>query len=161
VSGVKAVAVELDVKLSPEHVRSDTEIAQAVESALAWNAVLPKEAIKVKVDKAWVTLSGEVDWDYQRQSAEKAVRALTGLRGLTNLLTLKARAAPQDVAARIGHALARRARREAGAIQVTVSGSTVTLRGEVDSAAERRAAVAATWLAPGVTSVVNDLKVKT
>lgn len=84
VEGVKAIAVELDVKLGPGHKRSDTEIAAAAESALKWNAGVPEETIQVKVEKGWVTLKGEVNWDYQRKNAEKAVRSLTGVVGVNN-----------------------------------------------------------------------------
>jgi osmotically-inducible protein OsmY len=160
VAGVAAVAVELDVKLSPGHVRNDTEIAQAAEQSLKWNAFVPDGKVRVKVEKGWVTLSGELEWEHQRQAADKAVRFLTGVRGMVNLVMLKPRATPQDVAARIGEALARRARRESEAIKTTVSDSTVFLRGEVDTPADRDAAVVAAWSAPGVNEVINELTLK-
>lgn len=159
VEGVKAIAVELDVKLSPHHVRSDTEIAQAAESALRWHAVVPHDRVSIKVEKGWVTLGGEVEWDYQRDSAYGAVRSLTGVVGVSNLITLKPQATPADVTSRIRSALTRHAEREAKHIEVDVSGSTVTLRGYVDSLADRAAAQGAAWSAPGITSVVNKLLV--
>jgi osmotically-inducible protein OsmY len=159
VQGVKAIAVELDVKLEPGHKRSDSEIATAVESGLLWHALVPAERIKVKVEKGWVTLSGEVDWEYQRQNAEKAVRPLTGVVGVSNAITLKPSVTPVKVADRIRDALARHAEREAKHIEVMVSGSAVTLRGTVDSWAERNAAFGAAWSAPGVLSVVNEIRV--
>lgn len=160
VEGVKAIAVELDVKLEPGHKRSDSEIATAVESGLLWHALVPAERLQVKVEKGWVTLKGEVDWEYQRQSAEKAVRNLTGVVGVSNSITLKPSVTPARVADRIREAMARHAEREAKHIEVMVSGSAVTLRGAVDSWAERNAAFGAAWSAPGVLSVVNEIKVQ-
>ena len=160
VQGVKAIAVELDVKLDPGHKRSDSEIATAIQSALLWHALIPAERIQIKVDKGWVTLKGELDWEYQRGSAEKAVRNLTGVVGVSNAITLKPSVTPANVANRIRDALARHAEREAKHIEVMVSGSTVTLRGMVDSWAERDAAMGAAWSAPGVLKVVDDIKVQ-
>jgi osmotically-inducible protein OsmY len=160
VQGVKAIAVELDVKLEPGHKRSDSEIAQAAESALKWHSLVPTDRIQVKIEKGWVTLKGEVDWDYQRQNAEKAVRSLTGVVGISNAITLKARATPDNVATRIRDALTRHAEHEAKHIEVVVNGSVVTLYGTVDSWAERSAAFGAAWSAPGVSSVLNEIKVK-
>lgn len=159
VEGVKAVAIELDVKLSPGHKRSDSEIAEAAESAFQWSVLIPGERIQVKVEKGWVSLNGELDWEYQRSSAEKAVRALTGVVGVSNNITLKPLVAAADLKNRIRDALSRHAEREAKNIEVTVSGSTVTLRGRVDSWAERTAAQGAAWAAPGIGLVVNDLAV--
>lgn len=159
VEGVRAIAVELDVKLSPGHKRSDSEIAAAAETALKWNVLIPAEHIRVKVEKGWVALTGEVDWDYQRSSAEKAVRGLTGVVGVGNSITLKPALTPADVSTRIREALERHARREAKHVEVVVSGSTVTLRGYVDSWAEREAASGAVWAAPGIGRVVNELRV--
>lgn len=159
VSGVKAFALELDVKLSPEHRRSDTEIAQAAESALKWHALVPDDLIQLKVEKGWVTLSGEVPWDYQRVAAEKSVRALTGVMGVTNAITLTSRPATAHVADRIREALVRHAQREARDIQIEVSGGQVTLRGTVDSWDDRKVAQGAAFSAPGVTHLINDLRI--
>lgn len=159
VQGVRAMAIELDIRLAPGHQRSDSEIAAAAEMAFKWNSHVPAERIMVKVEKGWVTLSGEVDWDYQRSEAESAVRPLTGVRGISNNIVLKVKAAPSDVTRRIRDALARQASRETDAISVHVTGSTVTLRGSVNSWADRSAAQVAAWSAPGVTSVINELRV--
>lgn len=159
VEGVRALAVELDVKLAPSHHRSDTEIAEAAESAFAWHALIPHERLRVKVEKGWVTLNGELDWDYQRSAAEKAVRQLTGVVGVTNHIKLRPVVTPGDVTARIRDALSRHAEREARHIDVSVAGSTVTLRGKVGSWAERAAAQGAAWSAPGISLVVNQLTV--
>jgi osmotically-inducible protein OsmY len=160
VHGVQAIAVELDVKLDPGHRRSDAEIAAAVQSAFKWHAQIPLDRIQVQVEKGWVTLSGEVDWEYQRREAEKAVRPLTGVVGVSNAVKLKPRATPANLAHRIHEALARHAEHEAKHIEVEVDGAVVTLRGRVDSWAERAAAAGATWSAPGVSSVVNQIRVQ-
>ena len=159
VAGVRAIAVELDVKLAPNHQRSDTEIAAAIEAAFKWHALLSAQRLKVKVEKGWVTLSGNVDWEYQRHDAEHAVRPLAGVVGLSNSITLKQQATPGNVATRIREALTRQAQREAAHIEVDLQGASVTLRGQVHSWAERVAAQGAAWSAPGITSVINELKV--
>ena len=160
VNGVQAVALEVDVKLDPGHKRSDSEIAAAAESALKWQAMVPADRIQIKVEKGWITLKGEVDWDYQRRVAEKAVRTLIGLVGVSNTITLKPSLVPTHVASRIKEALMRHAEREAKNIEVAVKGSVVTLQGRVDSWAGRNAAFGAAWAAPGVTAVVNELTVR-
>jgi osmotically-inducible protein OsmY len=148
VEGVKAIAVEMDVKLEPGHKRSDTEIAAAVESALKWHALVPDDQIQVKVEKGWVTLRGQVSWDYQRQSAQKAVHNLVGVVGVSNAITLKPAVTPDNIA-----------NREAKNIEITVHNSSVTLHGKVDSWSERAAAAGAAWDAPGISRVVNELTV--
>jgi osmotically-inducible protein OsmY len=159
VQGVKGVAVELDVRLGANAKRTDAEIASAAESALRWNALVPDDRIKVMVEKGWVTLSGEVDWDYQRNQALKVVRPLTGVLAVSNNLTVKPTTTPANVKSRIQGALERQADREAKNIEVIVSGHTATLKGQVHSWAERIAAQGAAWSAPGITSVVNELRV--
>lgn len=159
VAGVRAVAVELDVKLAAAHVRSDTEIAASAEDALKWNTMVPFEQIRMKVEKGWVTLGGEVEWEFQRRAAETAVHAIRGVRSVVNLVTLKHRSAPDDIATRIADALKRRAQREARDVHVTMSGGVVTLRGQVHSIPERDAACGAALAAPGVAEVVDELTV--
>lgn len=159
VKGIKGLAVELDVRLGALAKRTDGELAAAAESALKWHALVPEERIKVMVEKGWVTLSGEVDWDYQRNHAVKAVRALTGVVGVSNNISVKPQVTPANITQRIQGALERQADREAKNIEVIVSGSTVTLKGQVHSWAERAAAQGAAWSAPGITSVVNQLRV--
>lgn len=157
VGGVKAIALELDVALPPGQTRNDTDIAQAVELALQWHVSVPGKNIRVKVEKGWVTLSGEVDWDFQRQAAAEAVRPLSGVRGLSNQITLKPRATPSDINERVTAALKRHAQREARNIWASVSGSTVTLHGHVDAWTDRVEAQSAAWAAPGVTRVINEI----
>ena len=159
VSGVKAVAMELDVVPLGEHQRSDTEIAAAVQHAVGWNTSLPKERIKVTVEKGWVTLGGELDWDFQRRALERLVRPLKGVIGLIDNITLKPTVAPTDLSTRIQDALTRQAARDARRIEVTTEGSTVNLRGRVHSWAERSAAEGAAWSAPGVSRVNNHLTI--
>ena len=160
VSGVHAVAVELDVKLAPGHVRSDSEIAATAEEAIRWNTLIPVERVQLKVEKGWITLTGEVEWDFQRRGAVQAVHAIRGVRGLSNLITLRPRSTPTDVATRIRDALQRRALREARDVHVSLSGGIVTLRGQVHSVAERDAAVGSAMAAPGVTRVINELTIQ-
>ncbi|MGA0610764.1 BON domain-containing protein [Caldimonas sp. KR1-144] len=159
VAGVKAIALELDVRLSPEHRRSDTEIAAAAEQALRWNSMVPAERVRVTVERGAITLGGEVDWDYQRQAAFKAVRHLIGVTAVRNDILIRSGKTRSDVAARIKDALARQAAREAARVEVDIAEGTVTLRGTVHSLAERKAVVGAAFAAPGVRAVVNDLTV--
>jgi len=160
VGGVKAIALELDVALPPGQTRNDGDIALAVENALQWHVSVPERNIRVKVEKGWVTLAGEVDWDFQRVAAAQAVRPLSGVRGLSNQITLMARATPADIGERVAAALKRHAQREARNIWASVSGSTVTLHGHVDAWADRVEAQAAAWAAPGVTKVVNEIALR-
>jgi osmotically-inducible protein OsmY len=160
VQGVKGIAVEIDVKLDPGHKRSDADIAAAAESSLKWHALVPADKVQVMVEKGWVTLKGELTWDYERREAEKAVRSLTGVVGVSNALTLKTAVAPTDVSKRIRDALVRHAENESKHLEVTVKGDTVTLHGTVDSWTERAAASSAAWAAPGVTKVVNEIRIQ-
>lgn len=159
VAGVRGIALELDVKLAPEHKRSDSEIAQAATTALQLNSLVPDEKIQVQVENGRVILTGEVDWGYQLASAEQCVRPLAGVRGLSNRITIKSLASSKDVGAQITAALTRQAAREAKHITVEVEGSVVTLWGKVHSLAEREAAVGAAFSARGVSRVVDKLEV--
>lgn len=160
VAGVKAIAVEMDVKLEPHHQRSDAEIAAAIETAFSWHALIPEDRIQVKVEKGWVTLTGEVDWNYQRHNAEVVVRPVTGVVGVSNNVALRERDASEYVAQRIQDALTRYAQEQAQNIKVLVEAGTVTLRGTVATLAERDAVQAAAWSAPGISRVVNELRVE-
>jgi osmotically-inducible protein OsmY len=113
------------------------------------------------VEKGWVTLTGEVDWDYQRVAAAQLVLPLIGVSGITNAIALRPRSTPDDVGKRIREALTRQAEREANRIEVQIDGSTAVLRGTVHSMAEREAAQGAAWSAPGITRVDNELRVGT
>lgn len=159
VGGVKALAVELSVKLPALDERSDADIATAAERAIEWNSLIPKDKIHILVEQGWVTLNGETEWDYQRRSAEASVRYLLGVTGVTNLVTIKPKVSAAGIEKKINEALARRAEREARHIDISVAGSQVTLEGSVHSWAERKAAQWAAWSAPGVSTVVNRLRV--
>lgn len=157
VGGVKAIAVELDVIPLGVHQRSDTEIAAAVEHALSWNTSIPQDRVKVTVEKGWVTLSGELDWNFQRRAVERMIRPLKGVVGITDNIRLRTLPIPVNLSNRIQDALTRQAVREARRIEITMDGSVVTLNGHVHSWAERNAAEGATWSAPGVSRVINQL----
>ena len=159
VSGVKAIAVEIDVKLAVDHQRSDTDIAQSVETALRWHTSIPAEAIRATVDHGCVNLEGEVEWEFQRRSAENAIRSLVGVVGISNQIKLRARPVATDIARQIEDALKRQAIREAQHIRIAIDGSTVTLSGPVHSWHEREAAQGVAWSAPGVRAVINELHV--
>lgn len=160
VAGVRAVAVELDVIPVGNHQRSDTEIAAAIEHMLAWSTAVPQDQVKVTVEKGWVTLSGELDQNFQRLAAERMIRPLKGVVGITDKIHLKSTAVPTDLSVRIQSALMRQAMREGKRIDVSVDGGTVTLRGKVRSWAERNAAEGTTWSAPGVSHVNNQLMIE-
>jgi osmotically-inducible protein OsmY len=160
VAGVKAIALELDVVPVGIHQRSDTEIATAVEHVLGWNTSIPQDRVKVTVEKGWVTLSGELDWNFQRRAVERMVRPLKGVLGITDNIRLKTLPISVNLSARIQDALTRQAMREARRIDIAVDGSVVTLSGRVHSWAERNAAEGVTWSAPGVSRVVNELVIE-
>jgi len=160
VSGVKGIANDLVVKLPKKKERTDTDIAKAAVRAIRWHTELPQDTISVKVRDGWVTLEGTVDWNYQRKRAADVVRPLTGLRGLTNTLTVAPRATSSDIRDRIRNALEREVNREAKNLVIEIDGDTVRLSGVVHSWIERRNAERAAWSAPGITDVVNDLEVQ-
>ncbi len=158
VAGVRGIALELDVKLAQAHKRNDSEIAQAAISALRWNSLVPDDLVTVEVEDGWLTLTGELGWSYQVKNAEKCVRHLMGVRGLSNLIKLKPQVTIEDIGIQISAALKRQAAREAKHIDVGVEGGTVTLAGKVHSLAERDAAVGAAYSAKGVSTVVDRLE---
>ena len=159
VVGVRAVAQELVVKV-PEMVHySDTELAHRVVNALKWDVEVPNEKIQAKVEDGWVLLEGAVDWQYQRSAAERAVRYLGGIKGVTNMVTIAPMASPYDVAQRIKAALHRTADVEAKRIEVTAKDGKVVLTGSVRSWPERADIERAAWSASGVMAVDDRLAV--
>ena len=160
VAGVKALAVEMDVKFAGATAkRTDADIAQSVESVLQWATYFPSDSIKVKVEGGWITLSGAVEWDYQRQTAIDAVRHLTGVTGVSNLIAIEPAVSSTLVKSDIEAALKRRARTDAQKISVEVHGSDVTLTGAVHSWSERELARNSAWSSPGVSNVVDNMTV--
>ncbi|WP_285057613.1 BON domain-containing protein [Pedobacter ginsengisoli] len=160
VSGVKAVAEDIQVGSSPLYARTDSEIAAAALTALKWNSAVQEEKIKIKVEDGIVKLEGEVEWDYQRTQAKRSIESLTGVRMVINLISLKPRVSADGIEEKIGAAFQRHASIDAKAIDVSVSGSKVILRGKVRSFTERDDAADAAWAAPGVTSVENHLSIE-
>jgi len=131
VSGLKALAVEMDVKLPGFSARTDSDIARSVDNVLQWTTYLPKDTVKIKVEGGFVTLSGEVNWEYQRQTAVGAVRYLMGVKGVNDQLIIRPKLSAPVVKADIEAALKRRAQRDANEISVSVQGTDVTLTGKV------------------------------
>jgi len=157
VKGVKAVAEEIEVRLLPETQRSDEEIAAAALDRLAWNVSLPPGAIKVTVEKGWITLTGEVGWHYQKAAAEQDIHRLFGVVGVTNHITIKSKAHASEISDDITHALHRSWFFDPKTINVAVADGRVRLTGTVHSPHERQVAAATAWSAPGVTAVENDI----
>ncbi|MEP7243891.1 MAG: BON domain-containing protein [Gammaproteobacteria bacterium] len=160
VTGVRAITVEMDVKLAGTSVRSDSDIARTAENVLQWMTDLPAERVKVKVEKGWVTLSGEVEWEYQRKIAADAIRNLMGVAGVSDLITIKPKVSAALVQSDIEAALKRRARSNAQNISVAVHDHDVTLSGTVDSWAELELARNSAWSTPGVYKVVDNMAIR-
>lgn len=158
VAGVKGVAVEIDVWLPGPSERNDADIVHASEFALGWNVLIPKDKVKIMVEGGWVTLSGELEREYQRLAAEKVIRNLMGVTGISNQIVVKSAVLSADVKVKIEAALQRCAHRETQRITVVINGDQVTLAGPVHSWSERYAALqAAAAAASGVVRVVDKM----
>ncbi|QAY86107.1 BON domain-containing protein [Pseudomonas arsenicoxydans] len=157
VSGVRALAVEMDVRLPSLSERTDADIARSADSALEWTTYLPKDSIKIQAEGGWVTLSGEVAWEYQRQAALGAVRHLMGVTGISNNILIKSKVSANGVKADISEALKRRAIIDSQKIKVDVQGADVTLSGTVDNWGERELARHSAWGTAGVQNVQNNI----
>lgn len=159
VAGVKAVADDIEVRLPGSNERNDTDLAAAVVNALKWHTSIPEGKLKVTVRDGWITLDGEVDWQYQRQAALDAVRFLVGVKGVANSITLAAKPKPKDVRAKIESAFKRSAGVDASHVRVETHNGTILLKGKVSSWSERAEAERVAWAAPGVATVDNRLVV--
>ncbi len=158
VAGVKAVANEIKVTLAPGSERTDEEIARAAKQILESSHDIP-DTVNVSVENGWITLHGEVEWQYQRQAAEQKLRDIAGVLGVTNLIAVTPKEKPEDLKRRIESALKRAAEIEAKNIQVDVQDGRVVLRGHVHSLYEKQEAKWEAWLAPGVREVVDELTI--
>lgn len=159
VAGVVAVANDIHVRLPIIHQRPDPEIARNVASALKAQLQYSWDGIQVVVKSGWVTLEGQVEWNYERERAEDAVRRIRGVKGITNSIQVRPRATPLEVKHRIEEAFSRNAQIDAGKIIVEAHSGHLILHGSVRSRAERREAERVAWDAPGVTSVDNRITI--
>lgn len=159
VNGVKAVAEDIEVKLGTSSKKNDTEIAEAAIIALKWHSAMQENKIKISVENGWVTLEGDVDWEFQRNSAKYMVENLIGVVGITNNIKIKTVVASTDVKRKIASAFHRSATVDSEKINITLEGTKVILSGKVRSFAEKKDAENAAWLAPGVNSIENKLEI--
>lgn len=159
VKGVRAIAQEVQIRVAGLKKTSDDEIAKRALDILAWNVSVPDDRIKVKVQSGFVTLTGDVDWQFQKEAAEESVRRLGGVLGVTNAITLKLRPASTDIKRKIEDALKRNAETEASNIRVSVVDGKVTLEGKVRAYYERNVIERAAWAASGVREVVDHVQV--
>lgn len=159
VKGVRAIAENIEVRPVGTHVTADDEIAKRAANAISWGTVVPRDAVQIRVEHGFVTLTGKVEWNYQKRAAESAVQGLAGVKSISNQISLMPSASVGDVRQRIESALRRDAELEAKRITVNVADRKVTLEGKVRTFAEREAAERAAWAAPGVSSVVDHIAI--
>jgi len=160
VEGVKGVAEEIEINIGFNHKKTDSELAQAAVNALKWNVLVPEDKIKVRVENSWVTAEGMVEWAYEQHAVRDALAAITGVKGISNLVKITPKVNPDEVKKKISAAFERSAIIDSNSIHIEHLGGKVTLSGIVRSYAERRDAESAAWNAPGVTMVENNLNVE-
>ena len=156
---MKQGANDLEVRVPTVDQRPDPEIARDAVTAIKNRLPISLEHIKVVVKNGWLTLEGDVEWQYQKESAENAVQWVRGVKGVTNLIQVKPRVAPSEIKRKIEEAFRRSAEVDANRITVEASGGEVVLKGTVRSWAERQEAERAAWAAPGVTKVDNRIAI--
>jgi osmotically-inducible protein OsmY len=154
---VLGVVNDLEVRLPGIDEKPDPEIAREAVAAIKSQLPFSYEKIKVVVKNGWITLEGDVEWNYQREAAERAVRRLAGIKGVSNLIQVKPAAPPTEIKRKIEDAFVRSAELDANRITVETDGSTIILKGTVRSWAERQEAERVAWSAPGVTKVINQI----
>jgi osmotically-inducible protein OsmY len=158
VKGVQAIAQEIEVRYPNEKKTADDEIAGRIVSILQWSAVVPRDSVQVKVQHGWVTLTGQVDWHFERAAAEAEVRRLSGVAGVMNSIAIRPGVDATDVKCKIEEALKRNAEVEARSVRVSVLGDgKIALDGNVHDWREREAVNRAAWSAPGVLAVEDHL----
>lgn len=159
VRGVKDVNNNISVVLSADFERNDADLADAATNALLWDSTVPDEEITANVERGWITLQGEAEWNYQKTNAENAVRNLTGTRGVTNNITIKPNVEPQDPEEKIKEAMDRYAAIDSDKIDVKVQGTRAVLNGLVSDWSERKQAEQAAWSTPGIYEVENNISI--
>lgn len=159
VKGVRAIAQEIDVRLPDDLGQTDDTIAARAVDILGWSALPQVSTIHVSVEDGWISLAGHVEWAYQRDEAERALRGLAGVRGIRNEIAVTPHATPEDVEKHIARAFHRNAELERSQVKVDVDGSKVTLKGRVKTWYEQDMAERAAWSTPGVTSVVDEIEI--
>lgn len=159
IHGVRALVNELEVQLPADSERRDEDIARTAASVLLWHSAIPEDRIKIEVSSGWITLRGEVDWHYQRVAAERAVRDLMGVRGVSNQITVANKALKAEIRGRIHEALKRNAIMNAQGVNVEVEGNKAVLSGTVQTLERRMEAERAVWNVPGIAEVQNKIRV--
>ncbi len=157
VKAVRGLVSQIEVR--PDAAGSDEDLAERAANLVEWDIAVPKGAVKVGVSKGLVILTGEVPWNFQRVSAENAVRRLAGITGVMNMVTVKPRVSLPDLKSRIEQALERQADVDARAVSVSVDGDKVTLEGRVKAWFERELVEKAAWSAPGVRQVEDHVRI--
>ncbi len=159
VKGVHAIAEDIEVMPAAGARETDETIAQRISNLLEWNIIVPDADVKAEVRNGFVTLTGEVEWNFERETIKNQIAHLAGVRGIDNRIQLKSRVSEKDVSRKVARALHRNAELEKSKIDIAVDGGKVTLSGNVKAFYEKELIEDAAWAAPGVTEVVDNLRV--